>query len=207
MGDLMPPVYCPQCRKAISPDNDYCPHCGAATSIGARREGEVRALCAPSIQNIRRSTKVIVFCGVLVTVLLAFGLYFYFGDRDGSTPRAKRAGGTESEVEQALLRSLQTYEQTIDRLEKRNEELSREQDHALDRGDIVTVNRMGKEIIKVLEEMLYWTKLRNQAMYQLAEYYLSTGQREKAILYFGKLSCIHDEPGPSARQRLRQLGL
>ena len=38
--DLRAPVYCPQCRKAISSEDDCCPHCGAATGELARRQSK-----------------------------------------------------------------------------------------------------------------------------------------------------------------------
>jgi len=38
MGDLMPPVYCPSCKRIIPAEADYCPYCGAAASVKARRE-------------------------------------------------------------------------------------------------------------------------------------------------------------------------
>jgi len=38
MDDLISPVYCPQCKKAIPADADYCPYCGAAATIQTRRQ-------------------------------------------------------------------------------------------------------------------------------------------------------------------------
>lgn len=36
MDDMTPPVYCPNCKKEVPPDADYCPRCGAPASISAR---------------------------------------------------------------------------------------------------------------------------------------------------------------------------
>ena len=38
MDDLINPVYCPQCRKAIPSHADYCIYCGSAASYAARME-------------------------------------------------------------------------------------------------------------------------------------------------------------------------
>ncbi len=36
-SDLINPVYCPQCRRAIPQDAGHCPHCGAAVTWQTRR--------------------------------------------------------------------------------------------------------------------------------------------------------------------------
>jgi len=49
--DLLDPVYCPNCKAEISPEADYCPHCGAASSLQARMAQEEEDNAAAEEQN------------------------------------------------------------------------------------------------------------------------------------------------------------
>ena len=52
--DMMNPVYCPKCKQVIPEDVHYCPHCGAAASLRARREAMASAQAASREETSQR---------------------------------------------------------------------------------------------------------------------------------------------------------
>lgn len=82
MDDLISPVYCPQCRKVIPADADYCTYCGAAASTVVRMtEGRGGQESSPqqTQQSVVRASsriKIALVCGLILITALGIGLHF-----------------------------------------------------------------------------------------------------------------------------------